>query len=212
VFNIGSSEFMVIALMALLVLGPERMPDLVRKAGRLVAEVRRMSSGFQAEMRDAFGEPMDAVNDLKNQMNSTVNDLRSSITNAVNIDDKPVSAPMAPVPDPGPVASDDSVALQQESIFELSVRKEAEAAAAAAATPTQGGGTGFDGAFVSWAAPPAELLHPDLAEPDSSVIAAPLARPAPVEPAEVEQAAAAGEQGPVADGVDAHEVDENVGP
>ena len=33
VFNVGGSEFLMIALVALLVLGPERMPAVVRKAG-----------------------------------------------------------------------------------------------------------------------------------------------------------------------------------
>ena len=42
-------------------LGPDKLPDAVRRAGRLYGELRRMSSGFQAELRDALDEPMREV-------------------------------------------------------------------------------------------------------------------------------------------------------
>ena len=50
-FNVGGGEILVILVLALLVLGPERLPDAVRKVGRVVGEVRRMTSGFEEEMR-----------------------------------------------------------------------------------------------------------------------------------------------------------------
>jgi sec-independent protein translocase protein TatB len=53
-FNIGGGELLVIVLIALIVLGPQRLPDAMRTVGRVVGEVRRMSSGFQQELRDAF--------------------------------------------------------------------------------------------------------------------------------------------------------------
>ncbi|HET6832347.1 MAG TPA: Sec-independent protein translocase protein TatB [Acidimicrobiales bacterium] len=53
-FNIGGGELLVIVLIALIVLGPQRLPDAMRTLGRVVGEVRRISSGFQQELRDAF--------------------------------------------------------------------------------------------------------------------------------------------------------------
>ena len=47
----------MILVIALLVLGPERLPEIARQAGKAMAELRRMSSGFQAEMRDAMKVP-----------------------------------------------------------------------------------------------------------------------------------------------------------
>lgn len=55
-FNIGGGEFLVIALIALIVLGPQRLPEAARQAGKAMAELRRMSSGFQNEIKDAFTE------------------------------------------------------------------------------------------------------------------------------------------------------------
>jgi sec-independent protein translocase protein TatB len=53
-FNIGGGEFLVIALIALIVLGPQRLPDAARQVGKAMGELRRLSNGFQNEMRDAF--------------------------------------------------------------------------------------------------------------------------------------------------------------
>ena len=45
---------MVILLLALLVLGPDKLPEYTRKAGRYINEFRRMTSGFQEEFRSAI--------------------------------------------------------------------------------------------------------------------------------------------------------------
>jgi sec-independent protein translocase protein TatB len=53
-FNIGGGEVLVIALVALIVLGPQRLPDAARQAGKAMSELRRLSSGFQNEIKGAF--------------------------------------------------------------------------------------------------------------------------------------------------------------
>ena len=63
--NLGSGELLVIFFVALIVLGPNKLPDAARQVGRAVNEIRRISSGFQREMRDAMQEPTRAVDDLK---------------------------------------------------------------------------------------------------------------------------------------------------
>lgn len=55
--TLGPAEILVILLVALVVLGPERLPDAARKVGQFVGEVRRIGSGFQAELRDAMNVP-----------------------------------------------------------------------------------------------------------------------------------------------------------
>jgi TatA/E family protein of Tat protein translocase len=56
--SLGAPEILVILVVALLVLGPDRLPEAARQAGRFIAEARRMSSGFQAELRDAMNTPV----------------------------------------------------------------------------------------------------------------------------------------------------------
>ncbi|MGE3619469.1 MAG: Sec-independent protein translocase protein TatB [Acidimicrobiia bacterium] len=55
-FNLGGGEILVISLIALIVLGPQRLPEAARQVGRVVGELRRLSSGFQNEVRSAFDE------------------------------------------------------------------------------------------------------------------------------------------------------------
>ena len=57
-FNVGTPELLVILLVALIVLGPSKLPDAARQVGKFVGELRRMSSGFQDELRDAMQEPV----------------------------------------------------------------------------------------------------------------------------------------------------------
>lgn len=53
-FNIGAGELMVILLIALIVLGPQRLPDAAKQVGRVMGDLRRISSGFQQELKDAL--------------------------------------------------------------------------------------------------------------------------------------------------------------
>ena len=70
-FNIGGGELIVILIIALIVLGPDKLPDAIRRAGRLYGELRRMSSGFQSELRDALDEPMRDVRSTTDLVKST---------------------------------------------------------------------------------------------------------------------------------------------
>lgn len=55
-FNVGAAEMLVIALVALLVLGPDKLPEAARTAGKMMKQVRDISQGFQAEVRQAMND------------------------------------------------------------------------------------------------------------------------------------------------------------
>ena len=55
--NIGGAEVLVILLVALIVLGPTKLPVAIRQVGRFVGEMRRIGAGFQQELREAT-EPL----------------------------------------------------------------------------------------------------------------------------------------------------------
>ena len=55
--NIGSGEVLVILVLGLLVLGPERLPEFASKIGNFIKEARRMSRSFQEELRNAVEDP-----------------------------------------------------------------------------------------------------------------------------------------------------------
>ena len=56
--NLGGGEILVILLVGLLVLGPQRLPTVGRQVGRVITEIRRVSSGFQEEFRAALDDPL----------------------------------------------------------------------------------------------------------------------------------------------------------
>ena len=49
-FDFGFSEILVILVLALIVLGPERLPSVVRKVGRWVGRARAMARQFQEQL------------------------------------------------------------------------------------------------------------------------------------------------------------------
>jgi sec-independent protein translocase protein TatB len=57
-FNLSGSEIVIILLLALVVLGPEKLPDFLRRAGRTYAELKKLGNNFQSEMRSVLDEPM----------------------------------------------------------------------------------------------------------------------------------------------------------
>jgi TatA/E family protein of Tat protein translocase len=56
-FGIGFQELVVILVVALLVFGPTKLPELARSLGRGLAEFRRASSDLRQSFADAVEEP-----------------------------------------------------------------------------------------------------------------------------------------------------------
>ncbi len=52
-FGIGTPELLVILVVALIVLGPERMPEIARALGKAMAELRKATSGLTDELHNA---------------------------------------------------------------------------------------------------------------------------------------------------------------
>ena len=58
-FNIGGLEVLVIALVALIAVGPEQLPSVLRKAGKAMAQVRSMTMGLREEFMSGLDEVKD---------------------------------------------------------------------------------------------------------------------------------------------------------
>jgi sec-independent protein translocase protein TatB len=56
VFNFSGSEIFFLMILGLVVLGPEKLPGVIRKAGKLYGEFKRITSDAQSEFKGAFGE------------------------------------------------------------------------------------------------------------------------------------------------------------
>lgn len=71
-FDIGFSELVLIALLALIVLGPKRLPEVARTAGRWLGQLRRfmtdVKQDFDRELRTA---ELEELRKLKEELNNT---------------------------------------------------------------------------------------------------------------------------------------------
>ena len=54
-FGIGLPELTVILVVAILVFGPDRLPDFARQAGRLVRQVRQFTESARDDLRRELG-------------------------------------------------------------------------------------------------------------------------------------------------------------
>jgi len=55
VFGVGLSEMAVIALVAVLVFGPDKLPELARQAGAILRKMRTFANAARDELRTELG-------------------------------------------------------------------------------------------------------------------------------------------------------------
>lgn len=96
-FGIGTPELLVILVVALIVLGPERLPEIARALGKAMAELRRATSGLTDELRNARIL-------LEEQAQAAMRERSAT---------KPADVPAA-MPEPGPPPSAAAVATEKK--------------------------------------------------------------------------------------------------
>ncbi|MCB0371184.1 MAG: twin-arginine translocase TatA/TatE family subunit [Bdellovibrionales bacterium] len=72
-FNLGFSELFVLAVIALLVIGPKQLPEVARTLGRLLNELKRATG----DMTKSF---MDAKNEMDHMSSKAKSDLEEKLT------------------------------------------------------------------------------------------------------------------------------------
>lgn len=82
-FNLSGSEVLFLLVAGLVVLGPERLPGVIRRVARTYAEIKKVTQTFEQEFRGAFEEPL-------RELQSTAEDFRAGFG---KVDDEP-SPPM----------------------------------------------------------------------------------------------------------------------
>jgi sec-independent protein translocase protein TatB len=98
-FDIGWSEFAVIAVVALIAIGPKELPGVLRMVGQWVAKARKMAAEFQGQFQEAMREAemadlkksFDEVKEAASGFTSgnVMTSLQNQASSALGIDDKP---------------------------------------------------------------------------------------------------------------------------
>ena len=114
-FDLAWSEIALIAVVAVVVIGPKDLPDAVRGVARGIQKLRRMAGEFQGHLDEVVREAK--LEDVRDQIRDIRNfDLKSTIEKHVDADgeitrtfrDDPFRAPPPPTADAAPAAGTES--------------------------------------------------------------------------------------------------------
>lgn len=90
-FNLSGSELVFIAILGLIVLGPEKLPSAMRRAGKVYREIRNITGNLQREVNKVMEEP---IREVRKLVDEPVAELKKIVN------DEPVSPPTPDVPLP----------------------------------------------------------------------------------------------------------------
>ena len=87
-FDMGFTEMMLIGIVALLVIGPERLPGVARTAGKYVGRLKRFMTSVKAdveqelradELRDILSKQQQELDSLKNTISDAGKDIEHEV-------------------------------------------------------------------------------------------------------------------------------------
>lgn len=119
-FDVSFSELMLIGVIALIVIGPERLPKVARTVGHLVGRAQRYVSQVKSDIQreidlkeigDLKNQMQDAARSVETSMQSSVSDLKAAVTEPTDslrqaLDD--ARAAVKATPDTSAPATDDA--------------------------------------------------------------------------------------------------------
>jgi sec-independent protein translocase protein TatB len=89
-FDIGFSELMVIAVVALIVIGPEKLPKVARTVGHLFGRMQRYVNDVKSDISREMA--LDDLRKLQSSMQDTVQSIEQSVTAEVKSAEQSVTA------------------------------------------------------------------------------------------------------------------------
>jgi sec-independent protein translocase protein TatB len=142
--DIGWSEFVLIAVVALIAIGPKELPGVLRTVGQWMGKARKMAAEFQSQFQEAMREAEMA--DLKKSFDEVreaasgfgggniMTSLQKDVTDALRIDD--IDKPAAAI-EPPAAAAPEAVAATEPLAITPEVQSSAAPQENAVATPSE---------------------------------------------------------------------------
>ena len=136
-FDIGWSELVVIAVVALIAIGPKELPGVLRMVGQWMGKARKMAAEFQGQFQEAMREAemadlkksFDEVKEAATGLTSgnLMTSLQKDVADSLRIDDidKPAETPATPAIEP-PAAPTTPAAPTPETFVEATSHEAAE--------------------------------------------------------------------------------------
>jgi sec-independent protein translocase protein TatB len=194
-FDIAWGEFVVIAVVALIVIGPKELPGVLRAIGQWTTKIRRMAAEFQGQFQEALREAEMAdlkkeVDNLNDTFTDTAKGFTSQFDDPLNLKEATKWEPKPDAAQPDAAKSDETksdgakpddaakpadappglapaTAEPGEEAFPLPGEHPAVAQMSPPTLPSAAGGGGVNGAGATDAAP-TPLVTPPAAQPPLS--------------------------------------------
>lgn len=117
-FDVGWSELVVIAVVALVVIGPKELPTTLRTIGKMTARARKVAGDFRAQFDEALREaelddvrqtisdaqklnPMNSLREAMNPLRQMGNEIKADLQRSTTVDRPAATAtPAVPVSEP----------------------------------------------------------------------------------------------------------------
>ena len=124
-FDIGATEIIVIAVVAILVVGPRDLPRMLRTVGQYVGKLRSMAREFQHQFEEAardtgLDDVKQGISSVKefspgNQIKEAFNSITDEVEDVKAQVEKPASSETPAAAEPSETASDTSTAKKSSS-------------------------------------------------------------------------------------------------
>ena len=117
-FDMGFTEMLLIGIVALIVIGPERLPGVARTAGKYVGRLKRFMTTVKAdveqelradELRQILSQQQQELDSLKDTISSAGKDIEQHADLSEAIGESPVAAAIAEPENTAPADSTDAV-------------------------------------------------------------------------------------------------------
>ncbi|MES2964614.1 MAG: twin-arginine translocase TatA/TatE family subunit [Bdellovibrionota bacterium] len=109
-FDIGFSEMLLLAAIALIAIGPKQLPEVARTVGRLLNDLKRATGDLTKTVIDARDSTNEIFTGLKSPFEETAQTIQHTFIEPVKIEsghhqdqphlDEPVAMPDMPTPEP----------------------------------------------------------------------------------------------------------------
>lgn len=78
-FNFSGSEIIFLLILGLVVLGPEKLPPVLRKMGQMYGQFKKITGDAQSEFRGAFAEPLRDMQKAANEYKTVFTDASKEV-------------------------------------------------------------------------------------------------------------------------------------
>ncbi|HNR10585.1 MULTISPECIES: Sec-independent protein translocase protein TatB [Nitrosomonas] len=99
-FDISFAELVVVGIVALIVIGPERLPTVARTVGYFLGRARRYVDQVKHDLHEEM--ELDSLRKLRDSMHETVNSFENSVRSEINKIQETTETQSAVIPDKQP--------------------------------------------------------------------------------------------------------------